>query len=1155
MLRRFLSTSLLLGVVAFAQEKTVVPAPQKLAPKPTSPASPAPPKPPATEFVGELMLVRYDMPRGLSDGFSPTRQLAKRKDGPDAVDWPAITLNGKPVFRLAPVERAPMRLRRGNEANSPFQQRGDEVIDPGNHWFRPIAWLANRRHLYTADSTARCSTTGIDASGRYELWLFPLRIESEGGPQVKNVILKHAGAVIFQKDGPWRSLTLLLPANEKGKPYELTVDGRGPLKCNVGLQPIKLGNPIEQPLSFDARVPGNGAKIRVLTPPRSEEFPNQKEWDADVAAVAKYRPPAAPKVDPFARRAQSSPLTIYAAALPHGMSGGFWKKGMKAEEYAAQVSALGFDSIFEPVAALPTPGDVESLETRAAALGKYGVRLGLQYDQSWTRPDLQHPSLAFLAHTLPEWHQPLYRSLQLTAQRFSRVRGFLGLMIGGDNAGYMALAPKVAPNPDRPWGEAMIAFNGTPQPIIPRGPSLGPPEHPFEQSVKTQAEFMRHVSRYDYAFRQYGYFAEAVREADPSQIFTTASFGSSQGIGARGGWPWASVPGRMMFEGLRVQQAYDANTLHSSKPMHLVALIDRLRSYHPAIPTWALVDNNKLFFGREAMQRAYALALTRGVRGIGTNYIAANGAENARPDMIETQGALHAWIERYGATYSATVPEASIGIFFGALEAVQRPVNTNENAPLEELLRGSHEGKVTEALWLCHAAGWPARVVTYQEILRGPLPTSMKALLLVGLSNEDRSWSWGKGLEPKLQEFSARGGRILLDDESDSPIPSAKTGLRVASYVTQSELDATPKLLTRNGDNIARLRQALDGVGPPVASSEDPLAWAVPSRVKDTLYLTAVNWAFAEGDEAKEFVRPADPRALKSEVWKTKANASLYVKPRTATLAWHTDRPIYDVRAQRRLTSEEAARVDFTQDGFQWFALPQAAIASASIATPDPGRIRAEVKAADGTVLRGVPVEISVYDDQRLLTKISAVSDDTMALPVRNANRVMMVELLSGIASDFTTVQPAPPRASTSPETALTKFAARKNIPLIVALTPAQQKDAALTAAAKQIVERFAKAGRKARIGRATPDDVVTSLQPLRSPHRFPQWKTAPVDLVLLGTPQNNVLMMDQARGEILPYGAKGTVITKSPFVGECHVLNVIAPDTASIQAWLAAWK
>ncbi len=1037
--------------VAFAQEK------------------PAPP-----EFTGELQLVRYDMPRGLSDGYSPTRQLAKRKDGPDAIDWPMLTLGGKPAFRLAPVERMPLRLRRGEEARAPLQQRSDEVIQPGNHWFRPIAWLANRKHLYTADATARCSATGIDASGRYELWLFPLRIESEGGPQVKNVIVKNGGAVVFQKAGPLRSLTLLLPASEAGKPYEITVDGRGPVKCAVGLQPVKLGTPTERALAVDARVPGDGPKVRVFTPVRPEEFPNPKEWAADEAALAKAESAALPAVEPVAARRQTSPITLYAAALPHGMSGGFWKKGANTEDSAAQIATLGFDTIFEPAATLPEPADAASFETRAAAFARRGVRLGLHYDQSWTRPNLQHPDLALLAHTLPEWHQPLYRSLQLAAQRFARVPGFAGLMIGGDLPGYASLAP----GPERPRGEATLALGS---------------------------------ARADTAFRQFGYFAEAVSEAAPGQILTTAASGAT--------------PERIVFEGLRVQQAHDAGGTHSSRPLRLVALLDRLRSQHPAIPTWALVDDTKLFFGREAMQRAYALALTRGVRGIGTNFPATAGVENMRPEAATTQGQLNAWMERYGGAYAAMLPEAPIGIFAGERDAV-----------------------ATEALWLCHAAGWPARLVTYQEIARAPLPPSMHALIFTTRDDAARAT-----LEPMLKHFTERGGRILRDEDA---------GLRLADYPAPAELDPTPLLLARNADNVGKLRAALDDLEPPAAVSSDPLAWAVPSRVKDTLYITAVNWAFAEGDEAKEYVHPADPRAARPEVWKTKANASLYVKPRTATLAWHTTRPIYDVRQQRRLTAEEAARVDFTKDGFQWFALPQAEPATVTLAAAEPGRMLVQVLATDGSPLRGVPVEIAVFHDDAPLTKISAVSEDTVPVGARGANRAVATELLSGLVSEPAATQPAPARAPRSTDTALEKFAARKTLPLVVALTPAQEKDPALVAAVKQIVARFEKAGRKARIGLAAPGGVVVSLQPLRSPHRFPQWKTVPADLVLIGTPQSNLLILDQLRGEIFPRtfaipgaGQASAVITKSAFAGECDVLNLVARDAAGVQAWLAAWK
>ena len=63
----------------------------------------------------------------------------------------------------------------------------------------------------------------------------------------------------------------------------------------------------------------------------------------------------------------------------------------------------------------------------------------------------------------------------------------------------------------------------------------------------------------------------------------------------------------------------------------------------------------------------------------------------------------------------------------------------------------------------------------------------------------------------------------------------------------------------------------------------------------DVQYVTVVNQAYAEGEEAKEQLRPADPRATRPEVWKTKANASLYVKPQMGTLEWNTQLPIYDV--------------------------------------------------------------------------------------------------------------------------------------------------------------------------------------------------------------------------------------------------------------------
>ena len=1128
----------------------------------------------AGPFVGELSLVRYDMPIGRSDGFAPTRQLAVRVDGADAVDWPDFTLNGKPLWRDKAEAKVELSLRRGAEAASHFQMTTDDVIQPGGHWLRAMEWRQRSTHLYTADRTARCANTATASAGRYELWTFPVRIQGEGGPVVKNVELRYDGAVVFRKDGPWRTLTLLLPASEPGKKYELMVGGRGPVKFEAGLQPVKLGDPRERRIQIEAQLPGEGPKILVTDLSRPDFFPNQKEWDADVAALAKPLPGAFAfeRGQGMARylgvEVPRSPFTIYAAALPHGMSGGFYKKGMKADEYAAFVAETGYDTIFDPANALPEPGDAESLEVRAAALARRGVRLGLQYDNNWTRPSLQHPNLALFAHTLPEWHAPLYRSLSLAAQRFARLPNFAGIDIGAENAGHVSSWYWAPPIPNRPWGEAMIDFMGSPQPRVPRAPSLGPGELPFEAPVKTTAEFLRYADRYHAVFQQYGYFAEAVREVDPALVFTTGSFGSAPGEGARGGWPWASFSGRSIFSGLNTQQAYDWNAKRAAKPLHNVALTDRLRSYAPTKRTWALLDNSNLLHGREPMQRAAALALTRGIQGLGTNFLANPAGDGARPDVMQWQRELHDWIQRYGGVYARTEPEAAIGIFYSHQGALLRPVVGGEAADAAKLLAGSQEGKVVEALFLCHAAGWPARVVTYQEIARGPLPQSMRALLLVGLDEPDSSWTWSPGLEPMLRQFVESGGRILADEDSVCPVPTTKTGMQVAAYVTQSNMDPTPLLLARNAENIAKLRAAMRGAAEPIAVSDSPACWAIPTRSTDTQYITVVNQSVAEGDEAKEMLRPADPKATKPEIWKTKGNASLYAPPQVAALRWNTERPIYDVRLSRLVTADEAARVDLTKDAFQWFALPPAEVVQPELAvTKTSGFYEAKVSMRNPMPMGGIPVRLDVAGAQQSATVFTATGA-TARLPLHAEETpgeftITATELLSGLARSVT-VKIEPPEKPVLVQSsvrvrdgvAVRKFATRKHVALAIALTPEQQQDAAIATQARLLVDYYRKQGRIVVLSTVRAGGIVESLQPLRSPHRYPQWRTTATDLVLFGTPGNNVLLLDQARGQIFPRdftapaaGRADVLLTHSPFVGEYDVVNIIASDAAGIAA------
>ncbi|MEI9895620.1 MAG: hypothetical protein WDN28_17460 [Chthoniobacter sp.] len=331
--------------------------------------------PPPAQFIGQLTLVRYDMPLAFSDGFAPTHQAARRKDGEEEVAWPDMTLNGRPIFRGKNEEQIPLKLRAGSEAKSPFQLPSDDLLQPGNHWLRAFEWRKGLRHIYTADGTARTSNAAAAMTGRYELWLFPIFIQGEGGPVVKNVEVKVGNLVVYKQAGPWRSLTLLLPQNEPGKPYTLTVDGRAPVNFQAGLQRVKPGDPREAIIPVNLMIPGD-QKISVRNLAKPEEFPHAKEWAADLAVLGKPLPPTVP----FDRgtgvhrylgaEVAVSPLTLYAAALPHGMSGGFFKKGNDPESFAKMVAAENYDTIFESVTAFPSPGDAESFEKRAAALAR-----------------------------------------------------------------------------------------------------------------------------------------------------------------------------------------------------------------------------------------------------------------------------------------------------------------------------------------------------------------------------------------------------------------------------------------------------------------------------------------------------------------------------------------------------------------------------------------------------------------------------------------------------------------------------------------------------------------------------------------------------------------------------------------------------------------
>ncbi len=669
---------------------------------------------PSQGYPVKLSLGRFDQPLAFRPYDGRRLQDARRMPAPDAVDWPVLKLNGsKRVFKDGPTENAEVVLRGGGESKDLFRDARDNSITPINHWFRANSFLWGRTFVYTTDRTARTS------SGDYELWTFPIQIKGENAGDIQSVVLKLGGETIYERGEKLRSLTLLLPANLGGSPYELVVNNRPPVRFDAGLKPVALGKPEDEPLQVNLTIPGGGPKITVQNLAASPVFPHPKEWAADLKALAagpEFAAPPVPQLAGFGRflglSVPRAPVEIFTSSMRHGMSGGHFLGGGHiagfqgtADEYAAFLASQGYDFAIED--AFPkTLEESVKLDQWMAAMTRRGLKAGVNPDTPGNLGILGNPNLAFQSSFLPEWGAPAFRDAQLLAQRFGKYPAFLGLLIGADNGGYVTYWDWAPTIPDRPWGRAYEIFQQGRARVTPVGPALSPSKS-WEKKA-TQREFLNYIARYDETFKRYGYFARAVQEVRPDAILTTGSYGSSPGGGGRGGWPWATIPGVPMHENLPVQTAYDWNEHGSSKPLHNLALVDRLQSYFPQKPTWALIDDFGLFFGREARQRAYALALTRGVDAVGTTFLAhETGDQNyrsgqmvrfeetprERPAVVREQRELYDWIHRTSGAYQSARPLASVGVLYIHQQAVSRQIQGSEKPTEKDLYGGSHEGK------------------------------------------------------------------------------------------------------------------------------------------------------------------------------------------------------------------------------------------------------------------------------------------------------------------------------------------------------------------------------------------------------------------------------------------------------------------------------
>lgn len=1131
------------------------------------PSRPAQPTDVLNRMPATIKLVRFDMALGSKnrDGNYPelTRSPCRRAENADWVDWPALLVGHRVLFRTTSEERVTANRELHQHGGPLFQQPTDTVISPGNHWFRPLSWLWGQSYTYTTDNSSRGSGSAM------EIWTFPVIIAGAKPGAVKSAKLTWKGSTIYDRtwDVPRDSLTLCLPQNTPGPHYELSINGGKVVAFDTGLKPVVVGDPREEPVPVALDL-GGGITAKNLEVP--EYFPFETDWQKQLAGM-KLRHPAWRKATtgldqggPFTRHlgveVARSPITTYTVSLTAGMSGGHWLSSVhgprgamnngklwpgSADDYASWLAKTGYDMVFEMFT------DAENGKRTPEALidagEQHGVRIGFNLIT------VGNPNLMYYSTVLPDFWLPKLRDAQLVAQRVHSYPNFAGLTMGADNAGYVPYWDWAPPIPNRPWAEAFLALNGqAKKPEHPIGPAL--PRNPSKphEVPGTQKAFIDYIQRYDTSFAQFGKFQERIADVDPQITLTSGSYGSGPGVGASGGWPWASIPGATMFKGLAVTQSYDWDETDAEKPLHNLSLLDRLVSWYPNKPAWALHDDFFLKYGREARQRVIAMSLTRGPAAVGFNWVPQPTGEQASPQTCADEQELWTWVHRTSGAYGGTHPQVPIGILYRNEQAISRPITDGNKAA--ESLRGSHEGKATEALILCQLAGWPARLVTIEELKRG-LPADMKTLLCVGLNRFDDTWLWSDGAETPLKTFAAAGGKFLLDDESVLPsgLTGVSTGMQVHAYNNQGPAgvdgDKVRFFVDRNQANIGLLKQAMADAVKPLVVPTESLVWAVPHRTGDVTYATITNWSYEPGQTS---VR--------------------HMKPVTAALTWNTTLPIYDVALSKALSPADAAHCDLTKDAMHLYALPPAAPTAPTLAIV-PGAdgfytCTVTVLGA-GKAMAGVPLELSITGPGGGCTLWGA-SGTTIRLPVKNTDQVgsytvAASELLSGLKGSTTiTVKAASAAASAAPVVevaALRRFLARKE-PLVIGLTAEQKTDPTMKALADELVKVFAAKGRTARIRDLSPTDLVVGVQTYTAAQPFPKWQTIPVDLVLLGDLTSNILINDQALGEILPpeayrlqAGQPLVRITNSPFVGNYNCLNILGKDPAALTAAVAAIK
>ncbi len=291
-------------------------------------------------------------------------------------------------------------------------------------------------------------------------------------------------------------------------------------------------------------------------------------------------------------------------------------------------------------------------------------------------------------------------------------------------------------------------------------------------------------------------------------------------------------------------------------------------------------------------------------------------------------------------------------------------------------------------------------------------------------------------------------------------------------------------------------------------------------------------------------------------------NLSKFVQPVEPRLRWHlpAGHHLYELRSQRELSPAEGTVCDLRKHPFAVYAITPAPVSAPSytlsLAPSGFIQISPTIPALDG-----IPVAVDIRTGKETVRVYSATGLTTrLPVHVSTLNEGVRIELrvrelLRNTSQGYRPLAltekrqrktlAAECREAFDDGAAIPAFG-RRRVPLMIGLTPRQRSSRRLLSAVQQLSAQLKRLGRSVEIRSITPGDLIRSPRRYAAILKYPFWSSPEADLILLGTPRENFLLFDLARGGLLlpvPKAGYRLQYLWSPFHGEFDAVVIQAPD------------